>query len=325
MCTAVTYKTKNFYFGRNLDLDYTYNEQIVITAREFPLKFREKATIESHFAIIGMAIVVEDYPLYYDAMNEMGLCMAGLSFPYYAHYEKSKDNVDNIASFELIPWILGQCKNLGEAKGLIKKINITDTPFSKDFPPSPLHWIIADKTGAITVEAVGDGLKIYDNKIGILTNSPEFNVQMINLNNYMGLSAKEAENRISPEIDFKPYTKGMGAIGLPGDLSSMSRFVKASFAKLNSVSGESEAESVTQFFHILGSVYQPRGCVKTGEDKYEITYYSSCCNTDKGIYYYTTYSNPCVCGVSIFTENLDTNKYYCYPLQKQLTIKMQNS
>lgn len=325
MCTAVTYKTKDFYFGRNLDLDYTYNEQIVITARKFPLKFREKPTICKHFAITGMAIVVEEYPLYYDAMNEMGLCMAGLSFPHYSHYKKNKDGVDNITSFEFIPWVLAQCKNLDEAKKLIRDINITNTPFSCDFPPSPLHWIIADKTGAITVEPLKDGIKIYDNKIGVLTNSPQFDAQMINLNNYMGLSASETKNRISQEIDFQPYTKGMGAIGLPGDLSSMSRFVKASFTKLNSLSGEDEAESVGQFFHILGSVYQQRGCVKTGENKYEITYYSSCCNADKGIYYYTTYFNPCVCGVSLFMENLDTDRYYCYPLEKQLTIKMQNS
>ena len=324
MCTAVTYKTKDFYFGRNLDLDYTYNEKIVITARNFSLKFRNQDTIDSHFAIIGMAIVVEDYPLYYDAMNEKGLCMAGLSVPHYAQYKKNRDDADNVASFEFIPWVLAQCKNLDDVKHLIKNLNITDTPFNSDFLLSPLHWIIADRTGAITVEAVGEGIKIYDNNIGILTNSPEFDAQMINLNNYMGLSAEQTEHRISNEIDFKPYTKGMGAIGLPGDLSSMSRFVKVAFTKLNSVSGEEESESVGQFFHILGSVYQQRGCVKTGEDKYEITYYSSCCNADKGIYYYTTYFNPGVCAVSLFMEKLDSDSYYCYPLVKQLVINMQN-
>lgn len=107
----------------------------------------------------------------------------------------------------------------------------------------------------------------------------------------MHLAVANHPNTFSDELVLNPYSRGMGGMGLPGDLSSQSRFVRVSFVKMNSLSGDSEEESVSQFFHILGSVDQQRGCCKLGEDKYEITLYTSCCNTDKGIYYYNTYDN----------------------------------
>ncbi len=116
----------------------------------------------------------------------------------------------------------------------------------------------------------------------------------------------------------------MGAMGLPGDLSSASRFVKAAFTKLNSRCGSSEAESVSQFFHILKSVEQQRGCVHMGEGKYEITIYSSCCNADKGIYYYNTYDNSQITAVDMRRENLEGSELIAYPVLKEQNILMQN-
>lgn len=116
----------------------------------------------------------------------------------------------------------------------------------------------------------------------------------------------------------------MGALGLPGDLSSASRFAKVAFTKMNSVSGNSEAESVSQFFHILGSVDQQRGCCEVAEDKYEITLYTSCCNVKKGIYYYTTYDNHQITAVDMHKENLDSNVLIRYPLIKEEQIRTQN-
>ena len=140
----------------------------------------------------------------------------------------------------------------------------------------------------------------------------------------MSLSTNAPSNRFSDRIELHPYSRGMGALGLPGDLSSASRFVKACFTKLNSVSGDSESESVSQFFHILDSVEQQRGCVYMGEDKYELTIYSSCCNVDKGIYYYKTYENSQITGVDMYRENLDGNMPVSYPLVTGQHIFMQN-
>lgn len=324
MCTAATYRTKDHYFGRTLDYEVSYGEEVVVTPRNFPFHFRHMGDLSSHYAIIGMATVAGEYPLYYDATNEKGLSMAGLNFPGNADYKPLAEGKDNVATFELIPWLLGQCATVEEAKAYLTRMNLANTPFSTQFPVSPLHWIIADRDCAITVESVREGIRIYDNPVGVLTNNPPFDYQMTNLTNYMSLSTESPENHFSDQLDLTPYSRGMGMLGMPGDLSSASRFVRVAFTKLHSVSGTSESESISQFFHILGSVTQQRGCVHMGEGKYEITIYTSCCNTDRGIYYYTTYENSQITGVDLHRENLDGQQLSRYPLITGQQLHMQN-
>ena len=324
MCTAATYCTKDHYFGRTLDYEVSYGESVVITPRNFPFVFRHTAPMEHHYAIIGMATVAGDYPLYYEATNEKGLSMAGLNFPGNADYKPLAAGKENVATFELIPWLLGQCATVAEAKVHLAEINLANTPFSEMFPVSPLHWILADRNEAITIESVKSGLQIYENPVGILTNNPPFDYQMTNLSNYLHLSTEQPENHFAPELGLAPYSRGMGMLGMPGDLSSASRFVRAAFTKLHSISGDTESESISQFFHILGAVAQQRGCVHMGDGKYEITIYTSCCNTDRGIYYYTTYENSQITGVDMHREKLEGEKLIAYPLVTGQQIRMQN-
>lgn len=324
MCTAVTYKTKDFYFGRNLDYDFSYGDEVTITPRNFQFNFRKEKSINSHYAMIGMAHVAEDYPLYHDAINEKGLGIAGLNFVDNADYKEYVEGKDNIAQFEFITWILSQCANVKEARKLVEKMNLLNISFSDRLPVAQLHWIIADSEETITVESVKEGIKIYENPVGVLTNNPPFDIQMFALNNYINLSTKSPENNFSKELNLKQYSRGMGALGLPGDLSSQSRFVRVAFTKMNSISGEGEEESVSQFFHILNSVDQQRGCCNLGDGKYEITIYTSCCNTNKGIYYYTSYNNHQITSVNMHKENLDGYKLIRYSLIKEEQIKIQN-
>ena len=305
MCTAATYKTKDFYFGRTLDYEFSYGDQIVITPRNYAFNFRHVGDMKNHYAIIGMAHVAEDYPLYYDAMNEKGVAMAGLNFVGNAVYAALKPDVENIAQFEFIPWILSQCSSLVEVRELLERINIVNTPFSEQLPLAQLHWIISDENESITVESMSDGLHIYDNPVGVLTNNPPFPQQMFQLNNYIYLSPKQPRNTFCENLALDAYSRGMGGLGLPGDLSSSSRFVRVAFTKVNAISGESEEESVSQFFHILGSVDQQRGCCEVTDGKYEITLYTSCCNVTKGIYYYNTYENHQISAVD--TIQVDYN------------------
>lgn len=305
MCTAATYKTRDFYFGRTLDYEFSYGDEIVFTPRAFPFDFRHTARRDTHYAILGMAHVADGYPLYYDAMNEKGLCAAGLNFVGNAVYTAVLPGKENIAQFELIPWLLGGCASVAEVRTLLACATVTYTPFSDKFPPAQLHWLIADRNEAITVESTATGLHVYDNPAGVLTNNPPFDLQMFHLNDYMQLSPKQPENRFSDALALRTYSRGMGALGLPGDLSSASRFVRAAFVRAHSTSGEDETASVSQFFHILGAVEQPRGCCEVAEGKYEITIYTSCCNADRGIYYYTTYDNARISAVDMHAENLD--------------------
>lgn len=314
MCTAVTYKTKNFYFGRTLDYEFSYGEEVTITPRNYPFQFRNGKFLSNHYALIGMAHVAETYPLYYEAVNECGLGMAGLNFPNNAVYNEKINDKDNVAQFELIPWLLGKCASVKEVKDLLKCINITNELFNNNFPVSPLHWLIADSKECIVVEAICDGLKIYDNPVGVMTNNPTFDKQLFNLNNYRYLSNKELPSTFSDNLKLESYSRGLGALGLPGDVSSMSRFVRAAFVKMNSVSSDDEISSVNQFFHIINSIEQVRGCCKLKENTYEITIYSSCCNATKGIYYYTTYNNHQINAIDMHKENLDGDKLIRYSL-----------
>lgn len=325
MCTAATYKTKDFYFGRTLDYEFSYGEEITVTPRNYPFSFRYLPEKREHYAIIGMAHVEEDYPLYYDAVNEKGLGMAGLNFVGNAVYGEVKEGKENVAVFELIPYILSQCENTEEARELLGKIQITDTKFKEQLPNGRLHWIIADEKEAITVESVTEGLKIYENAPGVLTNNPPFPMQMFQLNNYMQLSSRQPENLFSDRLSLETYSRGMGALGLPGDLSSASRFVRVAFTKLHARSGEGEADSVGQFFHILGSVEQTRGCCELENGKYEITIYTSCCNATKGIYYYTTYTNRQITAVDMHREKLDGTELIRYPMLEEEQIRLQNA
>lgn len=324
MCTAATYRTDDFYMGRTLDYEFSYGEEITVMPRNFPLSFRHGGGTDRHYAIIGMAHVADGYPMYYDAVNEKGLGMAGLNFAASARYSEPEDGKQNVAQFEFIPWVLSQFASLEQARSAIEKINLVGTTYDSRYPAAKMHWIIADKSGAITVEPTKGGLKIYDNAPGVLTNEPPFDMQLFNLNNYMRLSPKQPENSFSDALDLGTYSRGMGGLGLPGDLSSMSRFVRAAFTKLNSLSGSGEAESVGQFFHILGSVEQVRGCCEVVQDKYEITIYTSCFNADKGVYYYTTYNNRRITAVDMHRENLDSDSLARYPMLDKEDVFRQN-
>lgn len=324
MCTAATYRTKDFYFGRTLDYEYSYEEEVVITPRKFPFSFSEQETVAKHYAMIGTASVMEDYPLYYDAVNEKGLCMAGLNFVENAYYRKAGQGKDNVAQYELIPWILSRCASVKEARERLGNLNITDVPFRSGIPAARLHWLIADRTEAIVLESVKEGILVYDNPTGVLTNDPPFPIQMSGLRQYLHLSAKTPENTFAPGLSLKPDSRGLGAVGLPGDLSSRSRFVRAVFTKMNSVSNDGENESVSQFFHILHSVEQQRGCCDLGGGKYATTIYTACCNADRGIYYYTAYDNHQITAVDLHQEALDAAETIRCPLIKEERIFFQN-
>lgn len=323
MCTAISYCSGSHYFGRNLDLEYHYNESVTITPRNYPFVFRKKPKLENHYAMIGIATVADDYPLYYDATNEHGLSMAGLNFPGNAMYHDIAHDKDNITPFEFIPWVLCQCKNVAEAREIMRRLNLVDISFSESYPLSPLHWMLSDEKESVVIESTAAGIQIYNNPVGVLTNNPPFDFHMYHLSNYLNLTNEEPVNRFTNKVDLKPYSRGMGAIGLPGDLSSSSRFIKAAFTKLNSVSDGTLWDDVSQFFHILGSVAQQRGCVMV-DGKYEKTVYSSCCDTQKSVYYYTTYENSCITAVDMYREDLVGEKLKSYPLITRQQINYQN-
>lgn len=327
MCTCITFTAADHYFGRNLDLDHSYHESVAVMPRRYPLSFRNGKKFETHAAMIGMAFVLRDYPLYYDGVNEYGLAMAGLNFPdncFFPKQETAAPGSDIVAPFEFIPWILGQCHDLAEVRTLLDRIVLADIPYSPQLPINPLHWMIADKTGSLVVEPLKDGLHVYENPVGVMTNNPPFDYQLLHLAEFRNVTPEERASSFADNVQLPRYCAGMGGIGLPGDLSSPSRFVKAAFTKANSVCEKEENAAVSQFFHILGSVEMQRGSVRMPDGGNDITIYSSCMNQDTGTYYYRTYDNFQISAVCLRHEDLDQSSLAVYPLQLELQIHQQN-
>ena len=317
MCTAIT---EGNLFGRTLDLECSYGESIVITPRKYKFNFLHEKQQTSHTAIIGVAHIHNGIPLYYDAMNEHGLAVAALNFPNSAVYLPFQKGKYNIASFELIPWILGCCKNVADAKALLSNTNLTSDSISDELPTTPLHWMISDATESITAEPMREGLKIYENTVGTLTNEPTFDFHMTNLSNYMSLSPLPPKNSLCPSVELKRYSRGMGAIGLAGDFSSASRFVRTVFAKSHTLKANTENSDISRFFHIMDTVAQPLGCVITDEGRPASTVYTSCADLSKGIYYYTTYNCRRIHGVKMSSVDLNGKTIIEIPMKNEEDI-----
>jgi len=320
MCTVISEVGALHLFGRTLDLEYSYNECVTITPRGYDFKFLHEQVIPN-FALIGASCVVNDVPLYYDAMNEYGLCMAALNFPDFAHYNEVRSGLINVASYELIPFVLRQCKDCASAVSLLKRVNITDDSFSSELPRTPLHWIIADESECYTLEPLANGLQITQNPYRVLTNAPEFSFHIINLCNYMSLDSFSPRNTLSKEVALNIYSRGMGALGLPGDFSSVSRFVRAFFAKNHT---SAHGDEINRAFNILNTVFVPSGCIKTNTGQDVCTVYTSCACSDNGNYYFQAYGCKRICCVRINDVNLNAATLFSYSMKQGSEFKFLN-
>lgn len=322
MCTCLAMCFQDFYFGRNMDIDYSFNEKIVITPRNFPFNFSNNKKLNHHLAFIGCATIIDNYPLYAEACNEKGLCICGLNFTNNAIFNKDLlDNKDNIAVFELIPWILSQCETVEQAKYLIRQINIIDKKFNDKVPNASLHWQISDKDSSIVLECTDQGVQIYNNQLGVLTNNPPFPFQLFNLSNYLNLTVFQPRNCFS-DLNIK-YSNGLGCYGLPGDFSSISRFVKLSFLKLNTINKTTENECISQFFHLLDSVLVINGSIKDKQSEYYTTY-SCCINASKKTYYYKTYNSFQIKAIKLFNEDLNGKELIIFSFDNDENIAYMN-
>ena len=324
MCTALSLNTRYHYFGRTLDIDRSYGEEVCILPRSFPIIFSEAGELKRHSAIIGMASVANGTPLFYDAVNEHGLAMAGLSFPENACYFPPTVEKRNVASYELISLVLCQCKSTAEAEAWLSGIVITDARADDELPTTPLHWMVSDERESIVVEQTADGLCIYPNAVGVLANNPPFPAQLEGLKEYEHLTNDNGRIRTENALPYSCCGNGLGAVGLPGDTSSSSRFVRAAFGRKYSVCDEDEIASVGQFFHLMSSVEVAQGLCRTDDGAWNKTVYTSCINTAKGRYYYTTYGNRRISCVDMHKTDLDSQKLTRFPISNDQSVRYIN-
>ena len=312
MCTAISINGHHHLFGRTLDLECSFGEAAVISPRAF--------FSADSFSMVGIAHVSGGVPLYYDAVNEHGLCAAALNFPASARYQPPRKDINNIPSYKLIPFVLGTCKSVDEATELLCRVNVTPDSFSDSLPATPLHWLFADKRSAIAVEPREDGLVITHDPFRVLTNEPPFEFHEKNVTAFMSLSASPPKNNLCPEISLAPYSRGMGAMGLPGDFSSASRFVRAVFA-LNHTVGEDE---ISRFFHVMDTVTVPNGCILTDKGVPVRTVYTSCADTDSLTYYFTDYSCRRIRAVRLCESAKADDSLTVFPIERDEDILRYN-
>lgn len=321
MCTAISISGSFHFFGRSLDLECSYSEKIVLTPRNFKINFLHEKANSFHYAILGTAYLSGESALYYDAVNEKGLAMAALNFPVSARYFPREEGKVNIASFELISFVLSGAASTTEARELLRGVNITGDSFSPELSATPLHWIVADKKASLIIESVEDGVKIYENPLGVLTNEPPFPFHTARLADFSYLKSAYPENTLSPSYEIDIYSRGMGAVGLPGDYSSSSRFVRAVFLKEHTgCFSEDKAGEASRFFHIMDSLTVPLGAVKTKEGKSVYTVYISMIDTDSLIYYFSTYRSRSIKGVRLSDTPLDSDKLKAFSMEEDGTV-----
>jgi len=283
MCTAI--QTGSRFFGRTLDVERSYDAAAVRVPRGCALTFLHEATVPRHPAMIGVGIVQDGMPLYFDAANEAGLCAAGLRFHQSAVYLPPRAGMHNVASFELIPWLLSRCKTLREAAALLARTNITAESVSESLPAEPLHWIVADRTGTIVAEPLAGGLAVAENPFGVLSNEPSFGYHAAHMAALLHLSPDTPGNTFCPSAAMTPFGGGLGAVGLPGDFSSPSRFARAVFARAHA--GES-VRTAGDFFRLTDIVTVPRGCVRDEAGRLMHTAWASCYEMAAGTLYVTS-------------------------------------
>ena len=293
MCTALEIRTENekSFFGRNMDLSYNFNQSVMIVPR-------------GNNRIIGMGTLIDGHPMMADAMNEDGLACAGLNFEGYAFFEKTAASAKiNIPSYDFILWVLFNHKTVKEVEKNINNIELTDTPINGNTPVPTLHWMIADSFGdTAVIEKTKNGLKFFSNPVKVMTNNPTFDWHLTNLNEYLYIKPDYREKTAWCEKELKPLGVGSGTLGLPGDFSSVSRFVRIAYLRSNLPILKDDSEAVSHFFNMLDNVKMIKGGVIAENGKEAYTIYSSCMDLEKGIYYYRTYENSRINAVNLKKE-----------------------
>ncbi|MEG0133894.1 MAG: choloylglycine hydrolase [Clostridium sp.] len=329
MCTALTVKTKQgeVLFGRDLDYVVNFNQSVHLIPRKY--KWRSGVTDKSEYvkyAILGMGAVFNTYPYLTDGFNENGLGCAMLYFPGYASYNKNlQENSVNLSPYDVILWILGNFKTVEEVVVAFREVNIVDLPKLEDYLPTEYHWIVTDRSGkSIVIESTKEKLSIYQDKLGILTNSPTFYWQMTNLKQYIHLTPKQPTDAYWGEQKLTPLGQGAGAIGMPGDNTPPSRFVRIAFIKNFMPIPIDEEAGVIEFFNALNTVFEVKGSLITPDGLHETSIYTSCMNLQKRVYYYSTYYNNRINAITMKGEDLDSKEIIKYPYMNSLDINYQN-
>ncbi|MDU3371928.1 MAG: linear amide C-N hydrolase [Bifidobacterium breve] len=277
MCTGVRFSDDegNTYFGRNLDWSFSYGETILVTPRgyHYDTVFGAGGKAKPN-AVIGVGVVMADRPMYFDCANEHGLAIAGLNFPGYASFvHEPVEGTENVATFEFPLWVARNFDSVDDV-----------------------------------VEQMADGMHVHHDDVDVLTNQPTFDFHMENLRNYMCVSNEMAEPTSWGKASLTAWGAGVGMHGVPGDVSSPSRFVRVAYTNAHYPQQNDEAANVSRLFHTLGSVQMVDGMAKMGNGQFERTLFTSGYSSKTNTYYMNTYDDPAIRSYAMADYDMDSSE-----------------
>lgn len=305
-CTGIVIKTQNgaTITARTLEFGFDLQSNILVIPSGNYISFLSSGKdkvgykMKSKYGFLGMNAL--DQNIVIDGVNEAGLYFGGFYFSGFAVYEKltPSNQARAISSEELGNYILGSFATVDEVKVGLKNITVVGTFIEQISGDAPLHYAVTDRAGkSIVIEYSIAGLKIFDNTVNAITNNPTYDWHLTNLRNYVNLSADNVSGFVLDGQNYTPLSEGSGMIGLPGDTSSVSRFVRATAFVNTSLPAKDEDEAIFRAFHILNNFDIPIGLVKQKEKTSaisEFTVWTSAVDTKNSIYYFKTYENQSV-------------------------------
>ena len=335
-CTGISLRTQNgdLVQGRTIEFgESNINGKIVISprGREFKALTTEgkinRLKWKAKYGFVGASVVVDQF--IGEGINEKGLNAGLFYFPHYgslAEHEKSKANI-SIADMELVTWILSNFETVDEVKEEIKKIKVVNIGYDDKGKPLPTaHWRIGDVKGNnIVLEIVNNGeIKIYNNKVGVLTNSPDYEWHIKNLNNYINLYSGNANSFNVNGEELFSFGAGTGALGLPGDITPPSRFIRAFFYVNTIGEVENTKLAVNKAFHILNNFDIPieiefpkeyKGNIP--KDVISATQWTAVSDLSNREFYYKTMDNSQIRKIDLKKIDFSSVKYQAFPMDNE--------
>lgn len=327
-CTGIKLQAKDgsVVYGRTLEFGKELNSQIVVIPRNYHYdgmtpNHQQGLSWTTRYASVGTN--GSELPDVIDGVNEKGLAVGLFYFPGYAEYQPvaAADYPVTIAPWQLGSWILGNFASVAEVKQHIHDIKVADVVLPAWGITPPLHYIVADKTGkSIVLEYVNGQLNVYDDPIGVLTNAPDFSWHLTNLRNYIHLSSENVNGIDVDNLKLTPTGQGSGMMGLPGDFTPPSRFIRAFVLSRYAMQTDDAITTVGQVFHILNQFDIPKGAIQqssNGHITYNYTQWTSAADLTHSIYYIHTENDRRVRYIDLNKQDLNAKQIVYIPLDQQ--------
>ncbi|MGG5314493.1 choloylglycine hydrolase family protein [Enterococcus sp. AZ072] len=309
MCTSFTSESteKKHFLARTMDFGFELEGNPVVCPRNYKWQSDFERTVRvGKYGFVGAGRKLGQY-FFADGVNEHGLSCASLYFPDEVNYSKvAIEGKVSVAPHEIPLLILTEYKNIAELEKNINNICIVEADVPLLGIVTPLHWILTDTTGrSVVIEPTDLNLKIQENPVGVMTNSPELNWHLKNLNNYVNIAPEQVENKHVANREIHPFGQGSGSIGLPGDFTPPSRFVRAVFFKYAIEKAAGEEQAVSNCWHVLNTVRIPKGVVIQRDGDADYTQYVAAMCSESRTYYFSNYENNRIQKIELTDTLLD--------------------